>query len=474
MNLKQIISSASIYTILGFLPALSRIILLPLFLVYMPVEEFGLISLNNLLTGIFPVFMTMSLEHSLIRHYFDYRGKKQLVNSYLSTILLFVIMVSAVICMVVWPLGGWLFDITFKTERFTFEDFGWLVLLQSAFFSLIAILNAYFRTAQFLKTFAVFSLSQLILSTSAEATAILHYDADAHLVVLVKTWATGIVTGLFVLYMLIKTGIRFDKRFLPPSINYALPVIPYVLFGIVFSSVDRVIIENYLTLTALAVFNLAVSVANLTELYIVAIQNATYPMIYDLFKKGYKANAVAINAIYKLKGSMILFGAGGLCMISYPLIHFFLVEEYRAAIPLIPVILAGFMLRFYYIAYSEPVFFFKQTRRLPALNFILGVVSVTFNLVMVPAMGLMGAALSSVIARGAQLFPTLSLYRKISDFRFDLGNYHIYSAFVLISLLLAGMLLRYGDYPVTWMMIVFCVPFVISVFALLYVNRKSA
>lgn len=474
MNLKQIITSASLYTILGLLPALSRVLLLPLFLVYMPVEEFGLISLNNLLTSIFPVFMTMSLEHSLARYYFDYRGKKNLVETYLSTILLLVMGVSCLICLLVWPLGDGLFDLTFKTGRFTFEGFGLLVLLQSGFFSLISILNAYFRTAQMLKTFAAFSLSQLILSTVAEATAILYYDADAHLVVLVKTWATGIVTGIFLLYIFFKTGIRFDKRFLPSSINYALPVIPYVLFGIIFSSVDRIIIENYLTLTALAVFNLAASIANLTDLYILAIQNATYPMIYDLFKKGYKANAAAINAIYKLKGSMILFGAGGLCMISYPLIHFFLVEEYRAAIPLIPVILAGFMLRFYYIAYSEPVFFFKQTRRLPALNFMLGVVSISFNLVMIPAMGLMGAALSSFIARGAQLFPTLSLYRKISDFRFDLGNYHVYSTLVLISLVLAGMLLRYGNYPVTWMMIVFCVPFVISVFALLYVNRKSA
>src|SRR3990167_3984019 len=97
VNIRAIISSASIYTILGLLPALSRIILLPIFLVYMPVEEFGLISLNTILTGIFPIFMTMGLEHSLIRFYFDYRSQPKLIKTYLSTILLIVLGVSSVL-----------------------------------------------------------------------------------------------------------------------------------------------------------------------------------------------------------------------------------------------------------------------------------------------------------------------------------------------------------------------------------------
>ncbi|MCC7302115.1 MAG: oligosaccharide flippase family protein [Bacteroidia bacterium] len=443
MNIRQIITGTSVYTALGLLPALSRVILLPVFLLYLPPEEFALISLYTLLTAIFPVFMTLSLEHSLIRHYFDYRKNRRLLNTYVSTILLFVIIVSLIIAAVFFPFGDWAFRLLFKSERFNFSDFGMFVLLQSLACSLISVMNAYFRTAQWMKTFALFSLGQLLLTTGAEAYAILSLHGNALTVVEFKTWSTIAVTVLFLIYLLVQTGIRFDRRFLPSSMNYALPVIPYVLFGIIFTSFDRIVIENELNLTLLAAFNLAAAIGGICDTFITAIQNATYPAIYDLFKKGYHAHSRAIHTIYRFKGSLILLGAGALGLLAYPLIHAFIREEYLPATGIVPLLMAGFVPRFYYIAYSEPVFFFRQTRRLPALNFIMGVVSVSANLVLIPVLGIAGAAFSSLAARLAQLLPAINLYRSVSDFRFHFGTFHAFCAAFFILSLIAGTVITF-------------------------------
>jgi O-antigen/teichoic acid export membrane protein len=436
-SLKKILKASSVYTFLGFLPTASRIILLPIFLIFLDPTEFALIGLNTLVASILPLLMTFGLESAFSRFYFDYKRKPELLKSYLSTILIFVFLNSILIGGIFLVFGNNLFEFVFKSKEFSFFPFGITAIIAAIFSSVGSVITNYFRNKQDLKSFAAFSLSLFLFSTLFETIAImaLHYKANG--VITAKLIPTGIITLFFVIRQLKQNGIYFEFRFLKQSLKYAFPLIPYTGFGLVFLYFDRIFIENKLDLVSLAVYNVAMSIAHITDAFMFAIQVATYPIIYELLKKDAKANLDQVSQTYRFIGVVVIVIITGIIAVSPIGILGFLKPQYIPAIQIIPIILISYAFRYLYIVYVEPLFFFKKTKYLPWLTISGGCVSIMGNILLIPYFGIVGASFTSVIAKLAQFIPTYYLYLKVNTIRFSLSYIYILIVVVFgISLLI--------------------------------------
>ncbi|HTA63652.1 MAG TPA: oligosaccharide flippase family protein [Bacteroidia bacterium] len=437
-SLKDILKNSSVYTILGFLPTASRIFLLPIFLIYLSPEDFALIGLNTLVAGLLPLVMTLGLENAFVRFYFDYSRKPKLLRAYLSTILLFVMFSSTIISVLIFPFGEAIFKLIFKTKEFSFIPFGITALLSAFFASIYTIIFALYRNKQDIKSYTYFAGGMFLATTIAESLAIIVFKCGPIGVIWTKLIATGIITLFFLFKVFRENGLFFEKRFIKPSYKYALPLIPYVLFGLVFTSFDRIMIEHNFDLTSLAVYNLAMAIAHITDSFMYALQSATYPTVYSLLKENMDKNTNKISQIYRLIGLVVLLIISAL-IASTPIgIINFLNPKYIPAIALIPIVLISYGFRYLHIVFTEPLFFFKQTKKLPWLALIGGSVSIIGNLTLLPLFGLTGAAFTFVIAKLIQLCPTYYWYLKASSLRFKLNYiYPIMFIIFAISLLLS-------------------------------------
>ncbi len=416
---REIFKATSVYTILGFLPTASRIIVLPVFLKFLDITDFAYIGLNSLIASILPLIMTLGLEHAYARLYFDYRSKPKLLKAFTSTTLLMITGQAILFSLVLIPIGDPLFRSLFESERFTFNAFGISAVIMAVFFSINSLINAHFRSKKSVGAFALFSVGQFLLSLTAECLAIIVYRANAETVIWVRLIANGSITLIFLIYMLWKNGILFEARFLRPSLRYALPLIPYTTFGLIFTNADRVMIEN-LDIVALGAFNLAMAIASISDSFMFAVQSATYPSIYELFKQNIVTNAARIDQLYRLIGILVIIVICLLIAATPVGIYCFLDKAYFVAVPIVPIILGGYVFRYLYIVYAEPLFYFKRTRRLPWLNILSGSVSLLSNLILIPLAGLFGAAVASVLAKFSQFSLTFHWYKKDDRVHFNL------------------------------------------------------
>jgi O-antigen/teichoic acid export membrane protein len=376
--------------------------------------------------------MTLGLEAAFTRFFFEYRSKPQLLSTYFSTIALTIFAMSIVVAALVIPFGDLLFIYAFKNPYFTFYPFGISAVILALIGSQNLLIFAYYRNMQHVRSFTYFALSLFIVSTIGEAAAIMVFHAKAEGVIWTKLIATAVISLISWIIMFSKSGFSFDKRFLPSSFKYALPMLPYSLSALIFSSFDRIMIENRFNLASLAVYNLSAAIANITESIMFAIQSATYPTVYGLLKQNPDKNSEEISKTYRIIGVAVLIIICGLIAISPIAIINFLKPIYIESLSLIPILLMAYFFRYQYIVFVEPLFFFKYTKKLPWLNIVAGTTTIVGNFLLLPVFGLTGSAITTILARLFQLLLTMYWYKRISTIRFELR--YLYVMMVVLAL----------------------------------------
>lgn len=475
-GIKRILQSSSVYTILAFLPTASRIILLPIYLLFLTPSDFALISLNTLVASLLPIIMTMGLDTAYIRFYFEYKRDKKLTNAYFSTIAITIFCIAIVVTLVSVLIGDFAFKLVFKGADLTFYPYGITAVLFAIVSSMNSLFIGAYRNKQELKNFIVLSLGLLLSSTISEAFAIIYLKAGPAVIILYKLIAVSAFSLIIWIKSFLKTGIQFDKRFLPQSFKYSLPMLPYSLSAFVFGSFDRVMIENNFSgnRIPLAVYNLGAAIANITETIMYAIQSATYPTIYEFLKKGYKAHNDNISKIYRIIGLGVLLMIGLLIGFSPVGILNFLKQrpEYVTSLTVIPILLMAFYFRYLYIVFVEPLFFFKDTKKLPWLNILLGTTTIIGNIILLPKFGIIGSAITFAVARLFQLLLTIYWYKRVSDLRFNLKYLYGLIAVSAVCVILATIVNNYFMDNRTLMYVTNFMPLmVILVFALVFILK---
>lgn len=475
-GVKRILQSSSVYTILAFLPTASRILLLPIYLVFLTPSDFALISLNSLVASLLPLIMTLGLDTAYVRFYFEYKHSKKLSDTYFSTITLTIFGIAFVITLLSIPIGDFAFKQIFKGKDLTFFPYGITAVLFALVSSINSVFMGAYRNKQELKNFTIFSLGILIASTLSEAIAILCFRFGPDKIILLKLIAVSIFSVVIWIKTFLKTGISFDKRFLPQSIKYSLPMLPYSFSAFIFTSFDRIMIENNFSgnRVPLAVYNLGAAIANITETIMFAIQSATYPTVYEFLKKGYKTHIENISKIYRIIGLGVLMVIGLLIALSPIGIINFLQQrpEYIASLTVIPILLMAFYFRYLYIVFVEPLFFFKNTKKLPWLNILLGVTTIVGNILLLPKYGIIGSAITFAGARFLQLMLTVYWYKKVSDLRFHLKYLYGLMAASALSVILCTIV---NNFYIHNKLLVYMVNFIplllILVFAILFIAK---
>ncbi len=396
-----------------------------------------------------------------------------MLHSYISTIFLTILFLSLAFFLLILPWGTKIYQLAFKDPSFTFYPYGITTVSIAAVNSINSIISFYLRNSKQPLLFVFFSGGSFILSIISEALAVIHFHARAADVLIVRLSVLGFVSIVTWSLLLRKTGLRFDRRFLRASLSYSLPIIPYVLFGFIYMSYDRIMIEQYLNMTSVAIYNLAASIAVLSDTALSSLENTTAPLVYEKLKESAKQNANYVSRIFRGIGLSVYSIIALLCMMAPIVIIFFLKPIYLQALILLPVLMIGYIFRYLYSLYVDPLFFFKKTKQLPWLNVVAGTITVIANMILLPVWGLWGAAASMLLARGAQLLLTYYLYRKYSYFRYNLT----YIRPISIGLILILLSISLYHYWIPNMHYVFFITyslplFFISVFMFLYLKNK--
>lgn len=197
----------------------------------------------------------------------------------------------------------------------------------------------------------------------------------------------------------------FAREKLGAALRFGLPLVPHLVFGWILAVADRLFLERMVSLDEVGLYSLGYQIAMIISLLVNAINSAWSPIFYDTAKS--HANAPAMVArVCTLYTAGVSLAAAGLILAAPDLLHLMATPAYFGAAPVVPVVAVAYVFQGLYFMSVTALFYVKRTRILPALTGIAAVVNVSANLLLIPRLGMMGAAWATVLSFGALFIGT--------------------------------------------------------------------
>jgi O-antigen/teichoic acid export membrane protein len=438
-NFNNFLRSTLIYTVLGFLPLASSFVLLPVYTKYIGPEEYSLIALSNVFQSYISLFIAIGIDAAFSRYYFKYYQKKILTMGLLSTTLITVLIVSAILFCIFLGIGTPLFHILFKNPAFTYFDFGCYVFTTATFAVTYSITAQYYRDAQKLKEFALLALLYFVLVTAGTYAGVVIFQYGAKGSIIGKTIGTAATMSIYLLVFFLRTGWVFKMKYVKELYIFGWPLLIYGLLAITFDSLDRIFLDHYFSSADLGIYNLAFVIASVIGILINSISASINPDVYKLLHSDSPERYNELKRVFRTMTDLTLFFTVLCIALSYPVIMLFIHDKYHEALAFIPILAVSFIPRAYYIVFSYPLFFLGKTKYLPIINFLSVVTGLLSNFIFIHYLGIVGICLSVLIIKSSQVFFT-SLFTNKLDFnpngQAGMGSRIWFSLLIIASVLL--------------------------------------
>lgn len=440
-DIRSLFRSTFIYTLLGFLPMASAFVLTPVYTQYMQPEEYGIVSLANVFQSYLSIFIAIGIDSAFTRFFFKYR-KRAITNALLSTSLISILVISAILYIFLLFAGPGIFSVTFDTPYFTFEAFGHFIFVTAVFSIAYSIIAQYYRDTENLGSFTILAIAYFICVTVGSYIGIVVYRGGAQGSILGKMAGTLITMTIYLCVFFYKTGFVFKIKYARQMYIYGYPLVIYSLLATTFESMDRFFLNKYFSLHQLGQYNLAFVVASTIGIVLNSLQSAISPNIYKLSNLNDPERHSQINLIYRYMLWITLFIIVACVAASYPLISYLISANYHESVIFIPLLAAAWMGRSYFMIYSNPLFFHGKTIYLPLINGISVVIGIIANLVLIKSVGVMGICLSVLVIKISQALLTMIFVKRTGLYiaeEYELKAIHISFILILCSILLISL-----------------------------------
>jgi O-antigen/teichoic acid export membrane protein len=219
------------------------------------------------------------------------------------------------------------------------------------------------------------------------------------------------------------------------AVRYSLPALPHALFtwGITFS--DRIILERLLPLTQVALYGIGYQLASAVPTMSLALVNAWIPRFFK--NAGEKDGLESFNRIFTIQMAVIVGVAMGVFVFGADIIRILATSAYLPAVPVLRVVAVGLIFHGAYQALLLPLFYKERTRWVSIATGTALTINITANLLLIPRIGIMGAAWATVLAYVGTTIIVWAAARHAYEIRLQFGRLAVIAALATASGLLA-------------------------------------
>jgi O-antigen/teichoic acid export membrane protein len=359
-------------------------------------ETYGIWNQINLTVTLLSIILTLQLGIALVRFLAgeDTKyNKSRAVGSMLSVIML-LCGLTIILALVFSPQIS---TLLFADSSYVF--FVRLTLLWLLTNSLFAFLGSYLRARNKIK---LWSTLQLFYSLISVMLIIILTKVGFQLEwIIISIIATQAVFDLILGILIISDiGIPIlNLKGLKSYLAFCLPQIPSTILLWIINFSDRYLITHLLSLSKAGIYTPSFNVASLTSLLYTPIGFVLLPLVTRLWEDGRTQEARSyIEYSSKLFLTLAIPAALGLAIISQKVLMFLATEEFMAGRLLVFLLAMGLVFQGVYYIHVNAVYLLKKTQIIPLMVVVAAIISVGLNLILIPRMGLLGAAISDIAA----------------------------------------------------------------------------
>lgn len=415
--------------IFSFLAAIFEYLLRVILSRKLDILEFGLFYAVFSFISFFIVLKNFGISESLGKLIPELKEKKlyQELKSTLMTSLILQLIIVFIIIIGIYILSDYLSIHYFKHEKSKLLLF--ILLPYLVFDALHVFISGSLRGfKQFLSWSIMFFSRRFIVFLFAIILLIYNYNIySPALAYVIGSILTSIIFGI-ILYKssikdIIKEKYNLNKKITVDLIKTSFPLLIINTSLLIINSIDVMFITHYLDLKAVAIYSTAYPLAKIMLFLIEKIPLLLFPMV---------ATGLIINTektkefIYSaLKYSYVISTFFVILSLYYPeeIINFFFGEKFKLGKEALQILSIGFF--FYSIAtiFNYLIMNKNKTKTIYKLFGITVIINIILNIILIPLLGINGAALATSISYFVLLITSLITIKKLW------GEYFIFSIF---------------------------------------------
>jgi len=392
-QLRRLRNQSLIYGLGGLVSRILAVLLLPLYVNYLTPSDYGHVETLLALTIVLTIILRAGIQTAFFRFWFDADDEQSHLRVLRTS---FWYTMCAATAGLVAGLA-----LAEPIAEFLFSDAGLANLVRAAFVSLWAAMNYeqltwVFRVEQRPVAYVCASLANILLTVAGTLL----------LVVVLEKGAIGVIVGNFsgtlLVYLALlgyrreQLGLGFDRRLFREMNRFGLPLLPSALFLWMTNFSDRFFLVKLSDAAEVGRYSVGVRIASAMVLLLTAFRTAWPAFAYSIRDDSEARRTYAYVLTYLVFVSSWL--AVGLGLISPWLVSW--LPNVAFAESSRPVALLAFAAVAFavYIVVSIGVGRIKRTQFMWAITLAGALVNLVLNLALIPAYGMMGAAVATLAA----------------------------------------------------------------------------
>lgn len=278
------------------------------------------------------------------------------------------------------------------------------------FNGLFLLLQNQFRWELRSKDFAIVSL--IVALTTAGIAIYLTLYKHLGLEGFMLGMLSGVVCGVMYSLWHLRNTFRavFNIRLLAEMLKFSAPLVPSGIAVFLTTYIDRLMINHYLTLADVGIYGIAFRLAAVIGVVILGFQMALTPLIYTHYEKA--DTPAQLAKIFRIFTAFSLLMVMALVVLAQDILILMTTPEYYAAASLMIFMVPAFLLSQMYV-FAPGMTIAKKTYFILLLNVVTALISLTLNVLLIPLLGLKGAATANLLSYLILFFGYMYISQKL-------------------------------------------------------------
>jgi O-antigen/teichoic acid export membrane protein len=424
--------------ITNLLLSLSGIILLPILTKNIPIEDYGIWVQISVTIGLIPAVVMLGLPYTMVRFLAAAKKREEIQEGFYS-IAFIVLFTSAIASLLLFlfskPIAATLFDNNFTIARIL----SLIVFIEC----LNGLLLNFFRTFQQIKRYSIFSFIRTWLNVALVAYFVLsgYGIFGAVMGLLISSFFVFLIMTFLIVS---EIGIKIPKfTHIREYLAFGLPTVPTNLSSWVVNSSDRYVIGIFLSTAFVGYYSPGYTLGNMINMFFAPL-SFMLPAVLSKYYDENNMKEVKTVLRYSLKYFLLLGipSAFGLSLLSKPILTILSTPEIASQGYLITPFVAFSALLFgaYGVIYNI-IMLEKKTKIVGTIWIIAAILNLGLNLIFVPYIGILGAAITTLLAFALAFI--LTSYYSFKYFKFDVDFRFILKS-ILASMAISLIIIKWN------------------------------
>ncbi len=416
----RLIKNTTIYGIGSMLNKVIGFLLIPLYATRFSVEEYGVLSLFNLVQQLLAFVLLFGVSTAAMRYYYDEDADEEYRRRVYGSALALLIAMPLLALLALYPAGPVATE--FAIPGASFWPMGAIVLLLAALHPLISLVSGLLRIQERAREFVLFHVAFFLAQSLLIVGAVVGFDAG----LVGQFWARAIAFGIFwviALVILIRFApVSFHRPTVKRLLWFGVPLIPFFVFVWLNKSAGRFMLERFGSLREVGIFALAAQFGGVIMILGNAADNAMMPHFYATASRpGQERNLGRMTTRF-----VALFGLAALAatVVAEPLILLVTKSDYHEAVYYVPFLTTASWLYIAAKPYTWSLTYGKRSGMLSLLRGFGLAVTLTglFVLVNLASWGASGVVAAMLLGNATLVIVGYRAAKRAVPLRVDMGQ----------------------------------------------------